>query len=41
MQNSVGGHFKKRNPTVELLELENKWIANSIVIYIGKVGGGS
>lgn len=41
MHTSVGGHFKKRNPTIELLELENKWIEDTIVIYIGKAGGDS
>ena len=38
---SIGGHFKQRNPTVAICTLENNWVDNSIVLYIGKAGGGS
>lgn len=41
LKESVGGHFKKKNPTVELMELENKWNYDSPIIYIGKAGGDS
>jgi hypothetical protein len=34
-----GGHFKKKNPNVALLELQNNWVKNTNVIYIGKAGG--
>jgi len=38
---SVGGHFKEKNPTVDKSVLENKWIEESDIIYIGQAGGGS
>ncbi|MBW8001377.1 MAG: hypothetical protein FVQ80_05080 [Planctomycetes bacterium] len=37
---SVGGHFKKKNPTVALSELKSNWVEDTIVIYIGQAGGG-
>lgn len=39
LASSVGGHFKKRNPTVELAVLESAWVADTPVVYIGKAGG--
>jgi len=33
---SVGGHFKGENPTVSLGELEQNWVDNSAVLYIGQ-----
>jgi hypothetical protein len=36
---SCGGHFKKKDPTVSILELQENWVENSIVLYIGKAGG--
>jgi hypothetical protein len=41
MAESVGGHFKQRNPAVDVNTLENNWVDNSIVLYIGKAGGES
>jgi len=38
--NSVGRHFKNRNPTVSIEELELNWVDKSIVVYIGQAGGG-
>lgn len=35
----TGGHFKGRNPNVSIQELENNWLTDSLVIYIGKAGG--
>jgi hypothetical protein len=35
---SIGGHFKDRNPTVDLTELTAKWVENAYVLYIGKAG---
>jgi len=40
-QRSCGGHFKGKDPTVSLAELESNWVNGAIVIYIGKAGGGS
>jgi|TARA_B100001971_G_C18217322_1_gene554743 hypothetical protein len=39
LQKSVGGHFKKRNPTVPVSELKENWVDESLVVYIGKAGG--
>lgn len=35
----TGGHFKGRNPNVQVDMLRNKWIDESMVLYIGKAGG--
>jgi hypothetical protein len=35
---SIGGHFKGKDPTVSISELEDNWV-NSSIIYIGKAGG--
>jgi hypothetical protein len=34
----TGGHFKGKNPNASISSLKDKWINNSIVIYIGKAG---
>jgi len=39
LQIGTGGHFKGKNPNVLIAELENNWINNTIVVYIGKAGG--
>jgi hypothetical protein len=38
---SVGGRFKKRNPSLFQPALEAEWIENADVLYIGKAGPGS
>ncbi len=35
----TGGYFKGTDPNVDLNVLENKWVDNAIVVYIGKAGG--
>ena len=35
---SMGGHFKNKNPTVCIECLKKKWIEDTRVLYIGKVG---
>jgi hypothetical protein len=35
---NVGGHFKDKNPTVPISELERNWVDNTMVLYIGKAG---
>jgi len=35
---SVGGYFKGKNPTVAPIRLENKWVQDALVLYIGKAG---
>jgi hypothetical protein len=37
--NGTGGFFKRKNPNVSIPELESNWVANAIVVYIGKAGG--
>lgn len=39
LKNSNGGYFKGKDPTVSKEILENNWVENSKVIYIGKAGG--
>ena len=36
---SCGGRFKGRNPTVAENVLTNKWVAGTLVLYVGKAGG--
>lgn len=38
---SVGGRFKKRNPSLLPAALEAEWIEDADVLYIGKAGPGS
>lgn len=38
---SVGGHFKKQDPSVLQPALEKEWIEDADVLYIGKAGPGS
>lgn len=35
-RDSLGGHFKGRNPTVDPAVLEHNWVPNVHVVYIGK-----
>ena len=37
---SCGGRFKGKDPTVSVARLEARWIEHTIVLYIGKAGGG-
>ena len=39
LQNSVGGHFKGKNPTVSINKLKNNLVEGTLVVYIGKAGG--
>ena len=34
----TGGYFKGKDPNVPKVELESKWVDNTIVVYIGKAG---
>jgi hypothetical protein len=34
----TGGHFKDKNPNVSLQELQNNWVDDTTIIYIGKAG---
>lgn len=36
---SMGGHFKNKNPTVPISELESNWVEDTPILYIGKAGG--
>jgi hypothetical protein len=35
---SRGGHFKGKDPRIDVGTLEQRWIDNTIVLYIGKAG---
>jgi hypothetical protein len=37
---SAGGHFKKKDPTVPVSLLEEKWVEDAVVLNIGKAGPG-
>lgn len=37
---SVGGHFKNRNPTVSVDRLQEKWVEDALILNIGKAGPG-
>ena len=39
LEESIGGHFKSKNPTVSISELEDNWVDDAYVINIGKAGG--
>ncbi len=41
LHKSVGGWHSGRNPTVDIKELHNSWVDDTIVLYIGKAGGGN
>jgi len=41
MSQSIGGHFKKKNPTVSLADLQSNWVEGPLVIYVGKAGAPS
>jgi hypothetical protein len=38
---SVGGHFKGKNPTVSGAMLQQNWVPGTVVLYIGQAGAGS
>jgi len=38
-ERSSGGHFKRKDPTVSVRVLEEKWVENSLFLYFGKAGG--
>ncbi len=40
LSKSVGGWFKKRDPTVSPKQLEQRWIVGTSILYIGQTGGG-
>ena len=39
LEESIGGHFKGKNPTVSISKLQDNWIDGAYVINIGKAGG--
>lgn len=41
LKKGTGGFFKDRNPNVDILTLEEKWVDRTEILYIGKAGGGT
>lgn len=41
LNDSPPGHFKGRNPTVSVDELESLWVPDAQIVYIGKANSGS
>lgn len=41
LSDSVGGHFKKRNPSIPEIALRGEWVMGADVLYIGKAGAGA
>ena len=39
VEKGTGGFFKGEDPNVTIMELENSWIEEAQIIYIGKAGG--
>jgi hypothetical protein len=40
LNKSTGGHFKGKDPTVEIGHLEKRWLKNALILYVGKAGPG-
>lgn len=41
LEEGTGGFFKGKNPNVTMSELKKEWVNETIVVYIGKAGGGN
>lgn len=41
LDRSVGGHFKGKDPTIATQIFSNRWIDETLVVYIGQSGGGT
>lgn len=39
LQNGVGGFFKGKNPNIGINELQQNWVNDAVIVYIGKAGG--
>ena len=35
---SIGGHFRGRNPTAPVATLQSQWVEGACVLYVGKAG---
>jgi hypothetical protein len=38
LQTGVGGHFKSKDPNIEINRLKEKWVYDTEILYIGKAG---
>ena len=41
LETSRGGHFKGRDPTMPIADLEKLWVTGTPILYIGQAGGGT
>ena len=39
IEKGCGGNFKSKNPNVSISELNENWVKDAFVVYIGKAGG--
>ncbi len=39
LDESVGGHFKGKNPTIDKSSLKDNWVDGTSILYVGKAGG--
>jgi len=39
LKQSIGGHFKGKDPSVSIEKLEYNWISDEEIVYIGQAGG--
>jgi len=38
LETGTGGSFKEKNPNIAISKLEEHWVENAIIVYIGKAG---
>ena len=41
LHTNYGGHFKGKDPTIQIDKLKSNWVNETQVLYIGKAGGGT
>lgn len=41
LEEGTGGHFKGKNPNVEIARLKNEWVERALIVYVGQSGSKS